>query len=909
MNIRRSILNFILVRESESKLVQLLFIFEFFQGSAIALFFTSAISIFLLHTSAINIPQVYILSAFLLWITGLLYHKLEHSLSLKKLIYLIVIFNTVFILLFRLLYHFYNLDTWYLYLVLGVFNVLYLLNNLEFWGLAAQIFDVRQSKRLFGVISSGDIPAKMVGYFSAYLISPFIGTENLLFVAAALSFTALLFLNSLFKNIYQNNPQVHSKKAHATHSVKNIQAALSGDRLIRKIAIISFFSFSIFLIANFIFYGYVKSAFKTDQSLVSFFAVFFGITRLVTLILKIFIANKLVDLIGLRNALMVSPIILFIISFSGVFLINQFDLQHFSFYFFGVLIVIIDVLRSAIQTPVLLATLQPLPVQQRLKGHTIIKGLMDPFAFLLVGVFLYFSIDVNNLNFEYLNYCIILLILAWAYFNWSVEKDYLNTLHTAIRNRSFTSRDIEISDKDTLNFLLDKVTKGNETEAISVLKLLSGQAIDKTSFYEAGLNHYSEHVQTLTLEIIQQDAEISMLPLLKAYLYDETKANLTAKLILVISSLDKDFEMSAFMHHSNPNVVFNATLSTLPDLIKKNPEEAESILYNQLHFSSKKNKINALKIIGNLKIVKFEYKVVEMMFHSDEEIKYAARMAGAGLATMPIIHKLLDDYVHEKKDNDIIEALGLIGNDIIEHVIPLIIRAECHGAKSRKLITLLGKINTNSSLIFLEGVLKKYPENVDAILSSLHQISVTRNKDKNYEEINKLLRIAVLILFKIKFTQQTNVIVSKALVLELNIIRDKCLYWFSTFIDKDTIQKIKTGLMLNTKDTNANALELIQMEINNEVTALFALIYENSSVEDKCLQLEINYKYRIISEDTLVKNTLFDVNYCYSNWLKACVLYTIKGKNNLLSNEFIKPFTESKSELIKNTAAYLMADE
>ena len=105
-------------------------------------------------------------------------------------------------------------------------------------------------------------------------------------------------------------------------SIKNIHAVISGNKLIRKIAIVSFFSFLIFLIVNFVFYGYVKSEFKSDKDLVSFFAIFFGITRLITFALKIGIANKMVDKMGLRNALMLSPILLLLICGIGIYLIQ-----------------------------------------------------------------------------------------------------------------------------------------------------------------------------------------------------------------------------------------------------------------------------------------------------------------------------------------------------------------------------------------------------------------------------------------------------------------------------------------------------------------------------------------------------------------------------------------------------------
>ena len=881
--------------------------YEFFQGSAIALFFTAAISIFLVHLHATHIPKVYIFTSFLLWLVGFMYHKLEINLSMKRVIYIVVIINTSIILLFRILYIFFDHQVWYLYLFLAVFNVLYLLNNLEFWGLAAQIFDVRQSKRLFGVISAGDIPAKMIGYFSAYLIIPFIGTENLLIVAAILSSISLFLLTPLFKHSNIRQIQLSEQKMHSTHSVKNIQTALAGNILIRKIAIVSFFSFAIYLVVNFIFYGYVKAEFKSDKSLVSFFAIFFGVTRLFTLIIKIAFANKMVDKIGLRNALMVSPVILFVICVIGVFFVNQHELQRYTFYLFGVLIVITDVLRSAIQTPVLLAILQPLPVHQRLKGHTIIKGLMDPFSFLVAGIALWLYTGSAIFNFAYLYYFIIFLITLWAYFTWSVEKDYLKTLQTAIRNRSLHSRDLEITDKETLAYLLDKLSHGSETEAISILKLINGQPINKSKFLLAGLSHFSAHVQLLSLEMIQSHAEMDLLPELKAMLFDETRDNIKSEIINTIALLDKEYNFDAFISHPNSDIAYQATLSSLPVLSKTNPEEVALILYQQLNFSPDEHKINALKIIGKLGLTAFEHNVVELMYHEHKEIKSAARLAASQIATTQVILKLVDDFKYEKQDNEIIEALEKIGNKAIPFFQPLLIDSESQGGKSRKLIFLLGKINTQEAKDLLELLLIKHTENTDAVLYSLFAIS---NKSSLEEadiksKINKLLNASVEILFQIKFLDKTNPILSAALESELLSIRTKCLYWFYTIYDRDTVLKIKQGLQLNTKESIANALELLQLEVNKDFSSLFSLVFENSSIQDKCLQLEQHYKFKQISENTLAKNIIYDVNYRYTSWTKSCVLYTINLKHNFLAPEFIMPFTLSKNEVLKNTAEHL----
>jgi len=52
---------------------------------------------------------------------------------------------------------------------------------------------VRQSKRLFAVISAGDIPAKFLGYTLALIIVPYTGTKNLILIGACCTLASLPF--------------------------------------------------------------------------------------------------------------------------------------------------------------------------------------------------------------------------------------------------------------------------------------------------------------------------------------------------------------------------------------------------------------------------------------------------------------------------------------------------------------------------------------------------------------------------------------------------------------------------------------------------------------------------------------------------------------------------------------------
>ncbi len=238
MRVSRSFLRALNVRRDEWWLVQKLFLLQFFQGAGIAFFFTSAFSRFLEHFSVSRLAYVFILSSFLLWASGFIYNKLEHRLSAYRLCFIVTVVLAASMLLFRAGTEFIQAD-WFYFLMLAWFYVLYLLNNLMFWGMAAQSYDVRQSKRLFGVISAGDIPAKFLGYTVASFIVYYIGTANLLLVG----FLFILISFRHLKKIHQkeNSGKAQHAEPHQHHGAKvnSIVKDYTVNILIRRVALLS----------------------------------------------------------------------------------------------------------------------------------------------------------------------------------------------------------------------------------------------------------------------------------------------------------------------------------------------------------------------------------------------------------------------------------------------------------------------------------------------------------------------------------------------------------------------------------------------------------------------------------------------------------------------------------------------
>jgi len=172
---------------------------------------------------------------------------------------------------------------------------------------------------------------------------------------------------------------------------------------------------------------------------------------LVTLVVKLFITNKLVDKIGLKGSMLITPIVLLIVCIVAIIYSSKNISETETFYVFGILAAITDVLRAAIQLPVMLATMQPLPTHKRLRGHTIIKGLMDPFAFLAMGLMLLILQPAGHeISFNLLGYILVGLLVCWIIFALLVDGNYAGILEEAIQKRTLNERFISITDNDSL---------------------------------------------------------------------------------------------------------------------------------------------------------------------------------------------------------------------------------------------------------------------------------------------------------------------------------------------------------------------------------------------------------------------------------------------------------------------------
>jgi len=897
------------VRPSEWKVVSQLFWLQFFMGTGIAFFFTASFSHFLEKFSASQLAWVMIISSPLLFITGWVFTKFEHRFHLTRVGTIVIILMAVSILVFQLSSNWIKGD-WFYYLTFAWYYVLYLASNLCFWSITSTLFDVRQSKRLFAVISGGDIPAKFIGYTMAYFFVHAIGPLNMLWPAFAFMLGALPFLYQLSKS-----GVVHHH--HHTDHVEFVQGKgfkvfvkrYTLNTLIRRLAVLTFIISACLAIINYAFYTEVKEL--HDKDLSTFIILFMAASQIVALLVKIILTGRIVTSIGIKKSLLITPLVLLgllIIIISAQYAVSGSKLV---FYAFGMAAIAVEVLRTTITNPVFLTVMQPLNPNARSKAHAIVKGIMDPFAFLFAGVLL---IIINNLKpgNELLTICYILAFfgISWIVSILLVNRSYHHTLLKAISSRFFSQDEFKLSDEEIQHQILKKIETGNETEIINILQMLNSQISggSKDIIFKL-LDHPSDNIKKVTLLLIQTRNIKGAEDKLKI-LADHGKNKEIQ--VLAVQSLCKEQNehhyLKHYLHHHDAGIKAAALIGTLKSNDKENRQYAENIITDLLQSAHTKDKQTALQVLTEVKDLYCHPHLASLFTTSDRDLRLAAFKA-IGESATPLLMERVMTYFKEHPLH-VGTSLQAAGEKSIPFILKKIYNNDTNTFLKEKLIIVLGKIGGQKAQSTLFELLEKYPSYAGAIAKSLHR-SRYRATEETIEKLEDISLAYIIYGTELLYMQsllehdENYALINSSLNIELIEIRNILICLFGCLYDHEKAFKIKQGLDMKKKESVANAMELIDMIVKKELAIPFNKLYEPTDIEYRSNSLKSFLPPGKVSQtQEILSKILEEKPITYNVWTKACSMYISKKISAAITPGLIEKFIHSENILLKETALF-----
>ena len=470
-----SVLN---LRPEEGHRTLLMFAFYTLMSVGIMWLEVSSAALFLEQYGASKLPLIYLFSAVVGVSLGSVYSWLQRLLPLRQVIVLIALLMSLPIFLFRM-----GLDValWAPPTIFAMrlwMESITNLNELNLAVLANQLFNIREIKRTFPLISSGNLVADTLSGFTLFALLGFLDIKNVIYLVLGIMLVAtgvLFYISNTYQHAFPDSKRRIVEVSNVNFSARRLR------KLIRRyvLLLISFFVIAQMLL-YLVEYQYLNQLTMQDFSvdtMARFLGIFTGVLGLTELVTQVFTSSRLIERWGLFMTTGVLPAAMVLLSCLCL-LVSLPGLGGARGLFMGLVVLkfIDEWLRYTIVASSRPVLFQPIPAQRRARVQSLV-GVAEAVAIGLVGVGILVIIalaDRTGLKWEDNLFLLITLGLSllWLGSIFLLRSQYLNLLVlTAERGLlSFSDASLRVL-KQAIIEALDK--PGPEADKRSLIELLT----------------------------------------------------------------------------------------------------------------------------------------------------------------------------------------------------------------------------------------------------------------------------------------------------------------------------------------------------------------------------------------------------------------------------------------------------
>ena len=192
-----------------------------------------------------------------------------------------------------------------LYLWVALFGVL---AASQFWTLASMVFDIRQSKRLFGPIGAGAIAGGITGGYMASLLAEVVGTRVLLILAAGMLVPVLLISIYVWRNYIVRVSGRRRVKVERDEPLpeRPHRLILRSRHLILLCGIIALSVITAKLV-DYQFSALASARYADSARLTAFFGFWYSTFNVIGLLIQLLLTQRVLQRLGVSGALLFLP--------------------------------------------------------------------------------------------------------------------------------------------------------------------------------------------------------------------------------------------------------------------------------------------------------------------------------------------------------------------------------------------------------------------------------------------------------------------------------------------------------------------------------------------------------------------------------------------------------------------------
>ena len=460
---------FLDVRPGEIRRIAFMAAFLFFLLAANNIIKVVRDSLFLSRFPITQLPYVYLLAALLAGVVISVYSRYTATVSLSRLIPGSLAFVISNVILFWLTITLYD-ASWVLYAYYMWSAIGGLILVAQFWMLANGMFNPRDGKRLFGMITAGGTLGAMVGGLAAnWAVSFLFGTRQLLWLVVALLAGAFVTAGLALRErdrLLAVNRRGNVVPETGLRDARGILQEILGMGYLRTIAGVIFVSVVVSTLIDYQFKATAKLAYPSADALAGFFGSYYAWLSAVTMLGQLWLTGKILTGLGLGPSLLFLPSallagLLSLLAWPGLTAATATRLAEAS-------------LRTSINQSSVQILYLPIPdaIKDKVKVFldVTVERLADGMAAVII---LLFTLALGENPVTFLTYFSIALVAAWFALVFRVRAGYVDALRRSLTYRevSFETARIDFADERTIDTVLATLDRQDEPSILFALDL------------------------------------------------------------------------------------------------------------------------------------------------------------------------------------------------------------------------------------------------------------------------------------------------------------------------------------------------------------------------------------------------------------------------------------------------------
>ncbi|MFN3841395.1 MAG: HEAT repeat domain-containing protein [Cyclobacteriaceae bacterium] len=868
------------LEEGEEGRVVLLLIMSFFMGAFLATFSVAAQTLFLNnHNAKTDLPPAFAIAGVFGMIATIVYNFLQRRVPFQLLGILSLITITIITAAIEFADQFITDREQIYYFGFTQLAPFTLIILLVFWGAFNRMFNVRQTKRLFGNVDQGALVASLISFFAIPIILPLLPSEDSLYTISLISivlFTILFFVLSA-KFGGENWSLIKEKEAN------------------QKISIAEFFKnkylifLSVFIIVgmvalNFIDYLFLNVStqqFKPEE-LASFLSLFEGTVVVFSFLFQTFAADRVIADYGLRVAVLVNPTLIAIFTAAALVIgiIFGYTLDSPSFTIFFVMIAMSQLfilsVKESLDEPALKLYQLPFETNIKIDIQTKLEGTVAAFAMVIAGGLIYLINKVEIFDILYITVFTIPIIAIWYFIGSRMYGSYRQTLQdTLIKNRTKVIGNVER--EYTVDKVLEKEVNGTtEDKVIYGLKLMEKL---EPALFESSIIRMAD----------------SNNPKIRQFAIDRIRD----------AGIDKDFDKNQELRNLARTAQGSAedsdVLSIAPDRLIKLSKSVKAA-----------DRALAAKLLRKLINQRTIFILLELLRDVDYHVRNEAIITARKVKrpeTFPVLIDLLSSpsYGHQAAS-----ALIESGEAALDSLESAFHKSGQTDLVMLRIVQIMGRIGGDKAL---ELLWKKadYPDKriVKQILYSLRYINY-RATGRQAREVTDLLETEIgKTLWNLaalsELPQQAEFeLLREAVKEEIRLNFDQITILLSILYDPVSVQLVRENIQSGDPNGIAYALELMDLFVDQDLKPKLFPLFDDISIEKKLEQLQVYFpreRYNPIQVINYILNRDFNQN---NRWTKVCAIYTSAFIKNFRISRGLIAQMFNKDKLLQETAAWVL---